>query len=171
MGLDAPVTMNGTLYSAMVCSYAEVTALEYPPTRMSTLSSVISLVAAVWPPACVDSSSPTIRSRWAFEPSFKVTPPSALILSAATCADCHMLVPTLLAGPVSDAITPTLIIPWDGDGVCCCVVACWVQPAMSAAIIRKTAMMRTVYFIFCPLCYDIAWQRNVQQLTLKKISI
>jgi hypothetical protein len=28
IGLDAPVTTNGTLYSATVCWYAEVTALE-----------------------------------------------------------------------------------------------------------------------------------------------
>ena len=111
IGLDAPVTTNGILLSAMICSYAEVTALEYPPTRMSTLSSVMSLVAALLPPVAVDSSSPTMSLSWAFDPSFKVTPPSALILSAATWADCHMLVPTLLAGPVSDAMTPTLMTP------------------------------------------------------------
>jgi hypothetical protein len=145
IGLDAPVTINGILYSAIVCWYEDVTALEYPPTSMSTLSSVISLVAAFWPPCWVDSSSPTISLIWAFDPSLKVTPPSALIFSAATWADCHMLLPTLLAGPVSDAITPILITPGTAVVGCC---ACCVHPAKNAAK-RRITMKITGNFMIC----------------------
>jgi len=54
-----------------------------------------------------------------------------------------MLVPTLLAGPVSEAMTPIFMTPGDavpGDAVPdgCCVAGCdWEHPAMMAA-----AMMR-----------------------------
>jgi hypothetical protein len=64
-----------------------------------------------------------------------------------------MLVPTLLAGPVSDAMTPTLIIAGAAEAVCCCV-----QPAINATAISIIAMKRTEYFILIPtmLCYSIS---------------
>src|SRR5512137_2036820 len=161
IGLDAPVTTYGTLNSATVCSYADVTALEYPPMRISTLSSVMSLVTAFCPPSRVDSSSPctSLMGIFALYCLTKI-PPFALISSVARTADCHMFFPILLFGPVMDTIAP-ILISFGCEGAC----ACCVHPAKNAAV-STNAMKRTVYFMVYLLCYDIAYQIKFQSLTL-----
>ena len=100
--------MYGTLFSATIDWWAVTTADEKPPTRASTLSSVIILVTALIPPSRVDSSSPWTSSMVTFFPRLLTkTPPFALISSAASCADCHMSRPVVEAGPVIDATTPS----------------------------------------------------------------
>src|SRR5271157_5116780 len=126
IGVDAPVITYGTLLLATIDWCADTTALENPPTSMSTLSWVINWETAVIPPSLVEASSPRMTWIGIFLPrELTYTPPFALISLAASCADCHIPFPVVLEGPVIDATMPTFRA-WVGEA------ACWVQPAKNA---------------------------------------
>ena len=101
---DPVVTRKGTLNCWATAVAAAVTELEYPPVRTGTFSREISFSTADRPTSGFPVSSSKSSSSF-----FPLTPPLALISSAAISNERFSISPNFACSPVSGRIMPTLM--------------------------------------------------------------
>src|SRR3990170_6160292 len=105
LSAEPVVTRNGTLNCWATAVAAAVTELEYPPVMMGTFSWEISFSVADRPTSGFPVSSSKSSSSL-----FPLTPPFALISSAAMRKDRFSISPNFACSPVNGSTMPTLIV-------------------------------------------------------------